>query len=185
MSRIHLHVVLIETLWNVNYVDTPDGRFYRCCFNRNIVECKLILQGAPTVTDPGFNRNIVECKSDHMVLQKRNWERFNRNIVECKYTPRNQSLKKISCFNRNIVECKWLSGFCNIYLQLCFNRNIVECKFWWLRKSESISPVLIETLWNVNWIIVGFQFFQDFVLIETLWNVNDFQCPHWCPEAEF
>ena len=53
-----------------------------------------------------------------------------------------------------------------------FNRNIVECKSSPNGSGFSSSPVLIETLWNVN----SFSLFQlnntGSVLIETLWNVN-------------
>ena len=34
------------------------------------------------------------------------------------------------------------------------------------------SVVLIETLWNVNYIRKAAEVIQGFVLIETLWNVN-------------
>ena len=75
-----------------------------------------------------------------------------------------------------------------------FNRNIVECKCTWERTVRTPTPVLIETLWNVNSkitllsIISSLSFNRNiveckfdvqlnnrnclYVLIETLWNVN-------------
>ena len=37
-------------------------RMYSRCFNRNIVECKLILESEKIYIVISFNRNIVECK---------------------------------------------------------------------------------------------------------------------------
>ena len=39
--------------------------------------------------------------------------------------------------------------------------------------SEEIGRVLIETLWNVNFLSVLYRFAFCIVLIETLWNVNE------------
>ena len=52
------------------------------------------------------------------------------------------------------------------------NRNIVECKeFAFYSCNLSGHLVLIETLWNVKYIITSlFPQSMSFVLIETLWN---------------
>ena len=53
------------------------------------------------------------------------------------------------------------------------NRNIVECKYAWHSGSNIYGwNVLIETLWNVNLILVLMSLNCLPVLIETLWNVN-------------
>ena len=54
------------------------------------------------------------------------------------------------------------------------NRNIVECKE---RKISDIGNriiVLIETLWNVKYVIKTETRREQAVLIETLWNVKFF-----------
>ena len=77
------------------------------------------------------------------------------------------------CFNRNIVECKF-ADFCKKGSAVAsFNRNIVECKLDQEGLTEYGEPlVLIETLWNVNYLKGKGLIEPDFVLIETLWNVN-------------
>ena len=54
------------------------------------------------------------------------------------------------------------------------NRNIVECKLH-LRGIPYLccGSELIETLWNVNPLVVEILFKLEKELIETLWNVND------------
>ena len=52
--------------------------------------------------------------------------------------------------NRNIVECKSEQSGINCAERICINRNIVECKSKKDRKSDDTQAVLIETLWNVN-----------------------------------
>ena len=52
------------------------------------------------------------------------------------------------------------------------NRNIVECKYTHLSGSKNVIAELIETLWNVNCILLSHLFFSALELIETLWNVN-------------
>ena len=54
--------VLIETLWNVKWYGLALIMRMWLCFNRNIVECKVIPEKL-FINDSGcFNRNIVECK---------------------------------------------------------------------------------------------------------------------------
>ena len=49
----------------------------------------------------------------------------------------------------------------------------MECKCDCFRSvQETVSSVLIETLWNVNLSSLGSTVRNGFVLIETLWNVN-------------
>ena len=52
--------------------------------------------------------------------------------------------------NRNIVECKWTGEAGEKESHSGINRNIVECKFRITRSLKQYTPVLIETLWNVN-----------------------------------
>ena len=54
--------------------------------------------------------------------------------------------------NRNIVECKSLPFACGFSFVWSINRNIVECKSRWLSHGLSRGAVLIETLWNVNFV---------------------------------
>ena len=53
--------VLIETLWNVNKVETAVDNANQARFNRNIVECKYSRNSGSNDAIQ-FNRNIVECK---------------------------------------------------------------------------------------------------------------------------
>ena len=48
----------------------------------------------------------------------------------------------------------------------------MECKFVLLPVNYRPNIVLIETLWNVNLIVVTYLDAPIEVLIETLWNVN-------------
>ena len=52
------------------------------------------------------------------------------------------------------------------------NRNIVECKYRYIYSLHRWSCVLIETLWNVNYLSYSKCRNVSRVLIETLWNVN-------------
>ena len=54
--------VLIETLWNVNINWTKILYLDNSSFNRNIVECKWVLEAPESRIKRSFNRNIVECK---------------------------------------------------------------------------------------------------------------------------
>ena len=78
-------VVLIETLWNVNFLQPllKDQLFF--CINRNIVECKLpyaTLQAKIkfVLIETLWNVNSTACREDTAAP-----ERINRNIVECKF----------------------------------------------------------------------------------------------------
>ena len=52
------------------------------------------------------------------------------------------------------------------------NRNIVECKYCLHTRNLANTPELIETLWNVNYIVCKLIPLYRLELIETLWNVN-------------
>ena len=54
--------VLIETLWNVKSESSSGGTGDSGSINRNIVECKDVLDILCTASVDGINRNIVECK---------------------------------------------------------------------------------------------------------------------------
>ena len=100
---------------------------------------------------------------------------INRNIVECKVW-NGQLFRFLQCINRNIVECKECYIVCPSRKSISINRNIVECKdqrFYFLRP---VKPVLIETLWNVKYLLRLHVSSFPPVLIETLWNVKCIMC---------
>ena len=57
--------------------------------------------------------------------------------------------------NRNILECKFFihHPFCN--RKQGINRNILECKFVTDIQNTENQQVLIETYWNVNFVIAS------------------------------
>ena len=57
-----LQYVLIETLWNVNYEKLKWYALGDSCINRNIVECKSVINASNAFREKRINRNIVECK---------------------------------------------------------------------------------------------------------------------------
>ena len=63
MKNIADSIVLIETLWNVKFLDNTIHCFALNCINRNIVECKdnYIIYNSLLINS-SINRNIVECK---------------------------------------------------------------------------------------------------------------------------
>ena len=58
------------------------------------------------------------------------------------------------CINRNIVECKLISVCEILFFKFSINRNIVECKYFYKDYQMDELSVLIETLWNVNEIVI-------------------------------
>ena len=70
------------------------------------------------------------------------------------------------------MECKFNLNADRQCCEPSINRNIVECKYTVIEIIEINATVLIETLWNVNYIRKAAEVIQGFVLIETLWNVN-------------
>ena len=99
----------------------------------------------------GINRNIVECK---LTLNgcKINWE--NAELIETlwnvNFIKTSDEVKELKRINRNIVECKYnlSSTHCNPAWELIetlWNVNYFYAKYPLLLPLE-----LIETLWNVN-----------------------------------
>ena len=74
--------------------------------------------------------------------------------MECKFEIDFWSLDGYTCINRNIVECKWVTVCALTRQTASINRNIVECKSRKGWTFQQLLSVLIETLWNVNWISV-------------------------------
>ena len=149
-SRLSVKV-LIDTWWNVNYVQ-PDGTYSMGhSFNRYMVECEFYsfyfcIFKAEVLIDTWWNVNM--CTRGSLIVRLG----FNRYMVEC--------------------ECSYHRWF--------FVRIIVLIDTWWNVNAivSKISPthfqVLIDTWWNVN-VHWGFNanFLSD-VLIDTWWNVNEF-----------
>ena len=99
----------------------------------------------------GINRNIVECK---LTLNgcKINWE--NAELIETlwnvNFIKTSDEVKELKRINRNIVECKYnlSSTHCNPAWELIetlWNVNSIDVVIDNIRDIE-----LIETLWNVN-----------------------------------
>ena len=78
----------------------------------------------------------------------------------------------IYCLNRNILECKFKIGRTANGEGVGLNRNILECKLDHIRLTIQHHLVLIETYWNVNFVLTGGEAMLYDVLIETYWNVN-------------
>ena len=143
-------LVLIETLWNVKRFVPPDPAVTDTGFNRNIVECKVLLFTTVVAGLSGFNRNIVECK----VWNCKHQGFPVRVLIETLWNVKSMRswlyASGVYCFNRNIVECKEAVRWLLCVLRMCFNRNIVECKDTHSRHIRKFNLVLIETLWNVK-----------------------------------
>ena len=58
-----LHLVLIETLWNVK-IDIRNHVMAVTSINRNIMECKDVLALYDSSMGLCINRNIMECKDN-------------------------------------------------------------------------------------------------------------------------
>ena len=123
--------VLIETLWNVKYGRKPGKKDDADSINRNIMECKVILLC--------LLRSILHC--------------INRNIMECKVTIFVSLMRYALGINRNIMECKVASSMDSGLLSFCINRNIMECKDNSQDLRSGPLAVLIETLWNVKFLL--------------------------------
>ena len=75
---------LIETLWNVKKKKLLAIANFVSRFNRDIVECKVLLPPSLPRYLLRFNRDIVECKGISFTSVFQTHHRFNRDIVECK-----------------------------------------------------------------------------------------------------
>ena len=62
-------IVLIDTQWNVNFIEADFDAVTNYRFNRYIVECKSLIGSGRLLTPNGFNRYIVECKSQRTTYQ--------------------------------------------------------------------------------------------------------------------
>ena len=140
--------VLIETLWNVNWISVLLS-LNTGSINRNIVECKSLTPTHQYQPCSGINRNIVECKFNYW------WSYYHSTFVLIE-----------TLWNVNAAAISAWSSINGI------NRNIVECKFYNNAYTVYLAQVLIETLWNVNVNITENLCWENWVLIETLWNVN-------------
>ena len=78
-----------------------------------------------------------------------------------------------SSINRNILECKDRNYHDSYWIPLRINRNILECKAVPDRECARSSEVLIETYWNVKFVIASIIGILPPVLIETYWNVKE------------
>ena len=76
--------VLIETLWNVKKILSPDWFSVKNGINRNIMECKVRYKGNQLCTEICINRNIMECKDRPPDSAQAFDVGINRNIMECK-----------------------------------------------------------------------------------------------------
>ena len=76
--------VLIETYWNVKFVEKPDNILQTPRINRNILECKEKRRGVCVTHTGGINRNILECKVRLREIVSTRRSGINRNILECK-----------------------------------------------------------------------------------------------------
>ena len=124
----NLSLVLIETSWNVK---------------RDLLDAWLQLHNS-------INRNIVECKEVLERFRFARKHRINRNIVECKGCSFCPEMDLNCCINRNIVECKVPQQYHSSRFSPRINRNIVECKVVSDKPAEVMAFVLIETSWNVK-----------------------------------
>ena len=97
-------LVLIETLWNVNYITCWVCQVWCFRINRNIVECKLHPGTLSKMLSYGINRNIVECKYDIIGGKSKVRSRINRNIVECKFL---QSCHSSQSGHTVLIETLW------------------------------------------------------------------------------
>ena len=77
---------------------------------------------------PGFNRNIVECKAIINAFAILYFLRFNRNIVECKVLSPPCSLQITLVLIETLWNVKRGQGTVDVIVVGSFNRNIVECK---------------------------------------------------------
>ena len=76
-------LVLIDTWWNVNMLAIAE-LVSTFCFNRYMVECKLLFSGFTATFVLRFNRYMVECKSIQSSYLVGCGLCFNRYMVECK-----------------------------------------------------------------------------------------------------
>ena len=123
-----MHIVLIETSWNVK-VELQIERFFDSLVlietSWNVKEKKRKKHHKGII---GINRNIVECKVGYDVAESTRAAGINRNIVECKDTSHLKKSHKGCVLIETSWNVKQIRQLEKTKLELCINRNIVECK---------------------------------------------------------
>ena len=123
------YAVLIETLWNVKYVEHMAESVFFVVLIETLWNVKNELRLIQAFREKRINRNIVECKEALAPAGRIRRESLNRNIVEC---TAGKSGAEFASLRAVLIETLW-----NVKeikksledLQLpCINRNIVECK---------------------------------------------------------
>ena len=64
-----------------------------------------------------------------------------------------QTIAESTCFNRYMVECEWAEVKQRLLSDMGFNRYMVECEFVNDADCFFCIHVLIDTWWNVNYVI--------------------------------
>ena len=144
-------LVLIETYWNVNLTSLNTSTKSTAGLNRNILECKWVLQrNRQRRTDIRLNRNILECKylyiNDPVLIDEVLIETYwNVNTVAGGVDYASSVV---------LIETYWNVNYCILLITFgvfnSLNRNILECKLKSLLRTSFPLSVLIETYWNVN-----------------------------------
>ena len=120
-----------------------------------------------------LNRTFVELKLKHNIhINNRyavlieplwNWNRHD---------PRNTGQRRAS-LNRTFVELKQVKLRAHQGRHHSLNRTFVELKLWGsIHGARIMQPVLIEPLWNWNFVRRRYHAPRNKVLIEPLWNWN-------------
>ena len=93
-------------------------------------------------------------------------------MVECECVRFCCRIRSRIGFNRYMVECEYcILDVVNSYFE-SFNRYMVECEYQRLTEIENRGMVLIDTWWNVNYLMMQLRKAFNSVLIDTWWNVN-------------
>ena len=92
----------------------------------------------------------------------------------CRYDHRRET-----SINRNIVECKYDNYGQKVMTTVVLIETLWNVNSLVLPVNGELKIVLIETLWNVNTGFWSGHLKSHFVLIETLWNVNLRRIRHW------
>ena len=120
--------VLIDTWWNVNYINYWQNNVRFICFNRYMVECECnwfmsICLGICVLIDTWWNVNVTIF----VLLQQ------TRTVLIDTWWNVNEKCKKYFCFIMDVLIDTW------------WNVNLDEIM---LRLAH--DTVLIDTWWNVN-----------------------------------
>ena len=107
---------LIETSWNVKFVDDVDEE----------------------LVEVGFNRNIVECKGIRLALRSYR----SMDLIETSWNVKVKSFVLNSEENLDLIETLWnvkTLFAMNGSRGMGFNRDIVECKVRWNILSRTFA----------------------------------------------